>query len=146
MAPTERTVLTATLALVVGAMVGSSATLSPVARVAPLVVGIPTLALLGLELVRDLTRGRRQPAPDDRAGAAERGLFGWLVILLGLTGVVGIALGLPVWLGLFLRLRSGERWTVAAAFAVGLAVVLYGVLEVMLGIRLDGGALTGWVT
>jgi len=137
---TERTILTLTLVIAVAISLIQSTGLGPIARTAPLLVGLPTLALLSLELVRDSVRGQRKPVDHDLA-IVERRLIGWLALMVGLVATIGIALGTAAWLALYLRVRSGERWAVASGFGVGLAVVLYAVLTLVLRIPVSAGGL-----
>lgn len=141
--PLERTVVTATLLVVVAAAVVLSLSLGAVARVAPMVVGIPTLALLALELTRDVTQARAS-TPGATAPAADARVLGWLALLVGVVAVAGVPAGVPAWLGLFLRLRSHERWPVVLVMAGGLALALHAVLVWLLRLSPVAGALPRW--
>ena len=142
----ERVALTALLLAWVGAVVGLSATMGTVARMAPLAVGIPTLVLVALELAGDLKRARQEDARmTSLAGTAQTpGAIAWLVGLAGVVAIVGVPIGVPAWLLLFLRLRAREPWRVAGAYAGTLALVVWGVVVSLMGVPLDGGAVTRW--
>ena len=136
----DRVAFTSILALVVAVGVVSTSTLGPSARMAPLIVGIPTLALFAFELARDIAR--RSPTGDGHTDwASERRLIAWLALILVCVALAGITLGVSLWLSLFLAFRSRERWTTALAFAGALATVLYAVLTVVLRMPLLAAAL-----
>jgi len=139
----ERTVVTGMLAAVVAVVIVMTFSLGAVARVAPLAAGVPTLALLVVELARDVRRARVSN-PDVSRRSTDARLLGWLVLLLGLVAVLGVPVGVPAWLGLFLRLRSRERWMVVFVMAGGLALVLHGVLVLLLRLSPAAGALPRW--
>jgi uncharacterized membrane protein YidH (DUF202 family) len=141
----ERTILSLTLTLIVTGFIALSVTLSPVARTAPLVVGVPTFALVAVALWRDVTCGpMRAPADPRQRAADERRLIGWLGLLLGLTAAGGIPLGVPFWFGLFLRFRSQESWTMAVAFSSGLLIVLVVVFTILLRAGPMSGSVLTW--
>ena len=49
--------------------------------------------------------------------------------------------GLPLFLVTYLRLRSREPWTVAVGMALGVWAILFGVLNLALGIEMHDGPL-----
>lgn len=141
----ERTVLTTALTLAVAGFVVSSTTLGPAARTAPLVVGIPTLALVALALRRDAARAREPDPDNDRQRAIdERNLLGWLTLLVVLAAIAGVPIGVPLWLLLFLRIRSHESWTLGIAFSSGLMIVLLAVFTLLLRIDPMSGSVATW--
>jgi hypothetical protein len=142
----ERTLLTLALMLTVTGFVTLSATLGPAARTAPLVVGIPTLALVAVALRRDVTSSRGQDSSDDRQRVVdERRLLGWLTLLVGLTAGAGVPIGVPLWLLLFLRFRSEESWITGIAFSAGLMLALFVIFMVLLRIGpMSGSVITGF--
>ena len=141
----ERTLLTLVLTLTVAGFVALSTTLGPVARTAPLMVGIPTLALAAMALRRDVASSRGQVASDDRQGVAdERRLLGWLTLLIGLSAGAGVPIGVPLWLLLFLRFRSEETWPTAIAFSAGLMLALFVIFRVLLRIGPMSGSVITW--
>ena len=166
----EDLVLTAAFAAVTAGVVVMSASLSPVARRAPLVVAIPTLLLLLLDLVSQLASthaGERRghwwppgigtylvrstppggsPRPDDATEhRRELSLLLWACVLLVLSGVLGMVVGLPVFALTYLRVRSGVTWPVAVAVAAGTWGVLYGLFVLALRIELFEGYLMPWI-
>jgi len=139
----ERTAVTAVLTGLVGGLIVLSLGLSPVARMAPLAVGVPTFCLLCLELASDIFRAA--PAPGSGGHSATESLFGWLGFLVAAAFLAGLAAGLSIFVLAFLRIRSEERWRVALGFAVGMWLMLHVGLEQFLRINLYGGLLGGWI-
>jgi hypothetical protein len=139
----EDMVVTLAMAAGVAAAAVAAGRLSPVARLAPLAVAVPTLVLLAAELVRQLARPTDTTSTASRA--AERTMLGWVAVLLGASLVLGMTWGLPLFVLLYLRLRAGERVTVAAMAAVALWVVLFGVLSAILHVHLYDGLLHAWL-
>jgi hypothetical protein len=166
----EDVVLTAIFMVVAAVAALMSAGLSPVARRAPLVVAVPTLVLLAMELGSQFSTaraGRRlrrlqapgigsyivkekpkegTPHPDERTERRrELAFLGWACVLLALSSALGMVIGLPVFVLLYLRLQSGERWPVAAGIAACAWGVLYGVLALALRINLFEGCIMRWI-
>ncbi len=141
----ERTLLTLVLTLTIAGFVVLSTTLGPAARTAPLVVGIPTLALAAVALRRDVASSRGEVASDDRPLVVdERRLLGWLTLLVGLTASAGVPIGVPLWLLLFLRFRSEETWLTAVACSAGLMLALFVIFRVLLRIGPMSGSVITW--
>ena len=142
----ERFAFTAILTAIVGTLLGLSLTLSPIARLAPLVIGVPTFLLLCRELVADWPPMNANLAGAQGADALEEGLlFGWLLSLCASTFLLGIAAGLSLFVFFFLLVRSSERWTLAAGFGLGLWLLLEGFVDRLLRITLYGGVLRDWI-
>jgi hypothetical protein len=148
----ERTLLTLAFFLFVAACGAASLALGEVARLAPASVALVTLALIGVELFQ-AGRGRggrrassrhavrKEPDRSPVAGRDELAMFAWLLLLPGFAMAGGLAFGLPVFLALYLRFRSRLGWTSALAAAAVLWFVLYGVLVLLLRVRLYEGLL-----
>jgi len=120
--------------------------LSPVARRAPLLVALPTLALLAFELLADVSRIRARSVIEEHSlRVRERALILWAGVLLASSALLGMLVGLPAFLLLYLRYRSAERWTVALAVAAGFWTLLYGVLVLVLRLPLYAGRLWSWL-
>jgi hypothetical protein len=149
---TQRVIFTAALTTIVGAMLVSTLSLGPIAGMAPLVVGVPTFALLWRELIldfRDARRVRARTLESSHGGAVlpadEWRMFAWVGLLLIGTLLLGLALGVSLFVLLFLRVRSGEPWRVACAFALAMWLVLAVVLERLLLISLYDGLIGTWI-
>jgi hypothetical protein len=144
-------VLPVVMGIFVVAMAIMSLTLSPVARLVPLIVSVATAGLLVADVAN---RARsRAPAttdpPDVTAGVSgdgadlrtELGVIAWLAGLLAAGYLLGLAAGLPLYLFLYLRVRSGESWTASAVSAALFWCVLHGVLVSLLRVPLYTGLL-----
>ena len=91
--------------------------LSPVSRLVPLAVLLPTLALFATQFALDLkSREEETTSPDLSAGTWLK-LVGWLVGLLVGVAFLGLFLSLPLFILLYLRIRAGEGWLLALAMA-----------------------------
>ena len=145
----ESVAVAAVLMALAGAAAAFSLGLSPRARFAPLIVAVVTLVLLGVEAAAS-TSGRRLASTRDRTGpeqsepapnesAREAVMLAWLALLLGMLFVLGMAIALPAYLFLYLRLRAGQSRRFALAFALVLWIVLSLGMQMLLGVRLHEG-------
>ncbi|HUG55356.1 MAG TPA: hypothetical protein VMR21_17240 [Vicinamibacteria bacterium] len=155
-----------TLLLFVGTavFVAFSLALSPVARRAPLTVGMVTLCLLGAQLLADLvpavaerlrpleradvfgverTResvmGPRVPAKDRARG--EKAVLAWVALLLAGILLLGLLPGLALHSAAWLRHFAGLRLAVAVAVVAAAAAGLHAVFASLLGYALYDGLL-----
>jgi uncharacterized membrane protein YfcA len=87
--------------------------LSPTSRWVPLIVVVPLLALILLELTRDVRGADAEEA--DESGGSGRGALLWALALPALVQILGISAGPGLFALLYLRLKSGEKWAVALA-------------------------------
>ncbi len=136
-----RAAFTLFLLLLVAAFAIAATRLSVPARLAPLAVAPPTLALLLLELGRDLRRARRDPRP--AAGWRPLPILGQLVALVLLVWAFGATLAIPAVVALQLRLAG--RVPVAAALGGGLLMLLAVELARLTGVRLPEGAIAAFL-
>ena len=134
------------------------------ARLFPLVVGVPGAALAAAQFVLDLRNraggpaaaGRTDPfRPPAAAGALgsaavwvrqELGVLGWAAGLVALTLALGFGAAIPLFLGLFLRLRGKETWRLTAVLAGAGWAFVYLVFTVGMKLFLFGGFLVRWLT
>ena len=170
----EKTLFTLIIMAFVSLLFYLTANLSPVARLVPLTVLIPTLGLLTLQLVLDLVPGlegiyrrfekvdlfgleqirERVPTQDqaepvqgiDEGSRRHRelSLLLWILLLLILIYLFGFLIAPPAFTFLYLRWRSGESWKLSIAMAVGIGGLLYGVFILALRVRLYEGYLSSW--
>lgn len=137
----EDIVLTASFTVVAAVAAVMSAGLSPVAR------RVRELRAPGIG--NYVVKGKpheETPHPDDRAERRrELAFLGWACVLLALSSALGMAIGLSLFVLLYLRLQSGERWPVAAGVAACAWGVLYGVLALALRINLFEGYVMRWI-
>jgi hypothetical protein len=134
-------------ALLAGATVGLLALatgLSPLGRLAPLWVLVPTSLLAAAQVVRDLRAG---PAADPEGPAAieirrrQIRITAWLVGLAAAVFVVGFFPSAAAFLFLFLRLEARTRPGRALATAAGTVGLLYLLFAVVGGLALPEGLL-----
>lgn len=130
----ERQLVFAALVLVAALSAAAALTLGPAARRMPLAVALPTLTLLAVEA----WRSRHATADAAATGAAERALLAWLGLLMLLTWTLGVLVGPPLFLALYLRVRSKERWQAVLPLAGGLALIVFVVLDRILQLPIDG--------
>ncbi len=138
-----------------GGYVGLAVGFPGLARLFPLVVGLPGLLLAAAQLTLDL----RSPLPRRMAtagGAAvaaavawarqELGILGWAVALVALTLVFGFSVSIPLFLALFLRLRGKESWPLTLALAGSGWAFMHVVFTVGMKVFLFRGFVVGWLT
>lgn len=124
-----------------------TAQLDPGARRVPLAVAVPLMVLALLLVVRAFSERRRptdtgEPAkPLDPAAPSSplRALL-WVASLPAAVFTLGLQVGAPLFVLLFLRVRGRERWSVTvvgAAMAAAVVAVLFRVL--------DASIPTGWL-
>lgn len=153
-----------TLALLVFAtvMLYATAGLSEVGRLVPLSVLVPTLVLLVVQLCLDLAPGfvekhsllekkdvfgieqMRPKAAEEADSGAWRGrrelnVFVWVTLVAGLMYLVGALIGLPLFLLLYLKVRSREGWVLSIGLSAAMFGFLYGVFVAVLNVRLHEG-------
>jgi hypothetical protein len=121
--------------------------LSPVARLVPVFVLVPTLALLALGFVLELRRARPGSLPSRGRGAApieassEHKVLAWILSLPILVVLIGLA---PAVLAFtFLCLRGWARLSLlrSSAIAAVMAAAVYGMSSIAVSQR----ALEGWI-
>lgn len=164
-------VFAAALGIVLAAMVIRALDLGTAARTMPLVVGVPTLALVVGQIIRDGVRASRgdgtvgatsemerdryrQAASGAQAGdtatpaPVEEGrrtsMAGGLLWVAGLVlGVwlFGMILAIPIFMATFMRIFGRERWTTIVLFAVVTTVAVYLLFVVGLEVTLYPGQL-----
>lgn len=119
--------------------------LSPVARLAPLVVAVPTLGLLVVEILRRRGTAAADGEPAASRRGAERTMMAWVGLLLGASAVVGMDWGLPLFVLLYLRIQAREGWGLAVGASFALWLILVGVLSALLHVHVYGGLLRAWL-
>lgn len=140
------------------------------ARLVPLAVAVPTLALMLLVLVLDLAPGPagklrslddgdpfRMKAYREKSGigpdpgegpptaAGEIGVFLWLLFLVASIYLLGFTAAAACYTYLFLRFRSGESRGFSLVMAAGTGLFIYGVFGIILSAHLHEGLLWRWL-
>jgi len=143
--------VTSAVALFVGTLFVLALGYGELARLVPLAVVVPVLALVflqwGLDLVGVVHAGDENgstPTADSNGPNAMK-TFGWLLLFPGLAYLLGFAVGAPVFTLLFSRIRSRESWRLSVTLAAATWVVAYGGFVVALGARLYEGWLFRWL-
>jgi hypothetical protein len=131
-----------TLFAVFAAMVAAAASYPQEARLVPLIVGVPAMALAGWQLWRELTGERAkmdEPATNEGASIAWLAFFALLVLAGGF--VAGGTIAVMVCQRFWLR----ERWRTALIGGAVALFVSYACFERGLGLTLFGGWIANWV-
>lgn len=133
------------------------------ARMLPLVLGVPGVALAAAEVVRTTARRRRAECEAGVAsgkaveahateGAGPAGgreaeerkklleMFGWVVLLIVMIWLFGFLVTIPIYVLAFMKARK-ERWLLSLCFAIGSWALLYWVFVLGLKIVLYPGLL-----
>ena len=141
----EGRILTSLIMVIVFATaVGLAFTYDPDARLLPLVIGIPGLALSVLQFVKEL-RESAEPAVTSEEHRREGSMFLWFIgFVVGLV-LFGFLYAGPLLVAAYLYFSGKEKWYVAVAAAAFAWVVLYGVFERFLGLPLFEGLAVQWI-
>lgn len=159
----ERQIFVLALLAFAAVMIYATVGLSEVARLVPLAVLVPTLVLLVIQLCLDLApdfvqkhsaierkdvfgiEKMRLKAGENAANAAasrgrrELSVFLWIAFLPILMFLLGSLIALPLYLLVYLKVRSKERWLLSISLAVGMFGFLYGAFVAVLHLRLHEG-------
>jgi len=143
---------------------------SPKARLLPLIVSVPTLALtlfrLTVNLVPKLSakyqtvreydifdlaeiRKRVSAASDSEkpdvvsTHKKELNVVAWLIGLVIAIWLIGFLISITLFVFLFLKFRSGEKWVSTLSVTIGTWLFVYGVFVIALNLSLYKGILFG---
>ena len=141
-----RHVLSGALFLATAAYVWLAVGYKPTPRLFPLAVGIPMLVLTALQTAIECVprlstkyaalgtvdaerlagKANDRVAEDDpRQTRKELATFLWLGLAVGASMLLGMLWGIPLFIFIFLKLRSATRWTVAVGLPLGTLGVMY---------------------
>lgn len=159
----DRTFFTlAVFVLVLGFLV-LSLDYQPRARLVPLIIAVPTLLLTLLQLLIDMVPAvarrfsflleydlfgidtRRAAEPSEETGSSsavyrrELNFAAWLLLLMALIYFLGYLVAIPLFLILFLRLRSSESWPMTLSITAVTWAFVYVVFIVVMGAPLHEG-------
>lgn len=132
---------------------------NPLARLIPLVVGVPALLVSATQFILDLRETLRgEPPGQEVAGKKdaqkkakkvelssqelrrrELMAIGWLLAFLGLIVLTGFLVAIPIFILVFMRLYGREGWRLSLGLAVLLLIFVYMVFEIILGSDLYQG-------
>ncbi|GAB6153811.1 hypothetical protein JCM17380_25610 [Desulfosporosinus burensis] len=141
------------LVLVFAAVIIVSLGYSYRARLTPLVIGIPGLLVTVITLVFELRKSMIKQDPsavDQSAAATEKSknkekvrkeiiAFSWLTGLFLLIYVVGFIIAIPIYLFLYLKIKSQEKLVFSGLFSLISWGALYGFFGLILHIPLYPG-------
>ncbi len=159
----DRTLFTlAVFVLVLGFLV-LSLDYQPRARLVPLIIAVPTLLLTLLQLLIDMVPAvarrfsflqeydlfgidtGRAAEPSEETGSSsavyrrELNFAAWLLLLIALIYFLGYLVAIPLFLILFLRLRSSESWLMTLSITAVTWAFVYVVFIVVMGAPLHEG-------
>jgi len=135
-----RTAFTSFLLLMGIGFVVSIWSMSPTARWVPLLIALPTVALLSIQSLRELVT-RTVQANDIRR---EVRVIIWLLALPIMVYVLGFLVAVPIYLLVYLRRRASLAWRQALSSAVIAALMLFA-LQRFLELQMYGGLLWNWL-
>ena len=141
----ERTLVTVALFGVTAAFAYLTLDLGSMARRVPIVVVVPTLILLGVQLLLDLTP-RGVARGDVSHPASELATLAWLIFLPVLIAGFGALFALPGYTLLYLKVRARESWSVSLGATVVLGFLAYVVFRFLLTVPLYRGQLWIWMS
>jgi len=147
------------LVAVLLAFVTVAAGYNPQARLMPLIIGIPVLALAVWQTVSDLILGARGAAAGAAAGerlsgsprevatpprvpGREIGVFLWTLLLFLLLYLFGFVATTFLYTFLSLKIRSRLNWPLSLGVAAAALAFLYGVMVYALKVQLYPGIVT----
>ncbi len=142
--------------------------LGSVARFVPLIVLIPTLALLVLQLALDLRPDLEQKfsrferirfqksekLQKETLGRARRSASGvphpawaflWMWLMLPLVYLLGFLVAVPLYTFLYLKGHAVKGWIPSIAIALALWALIYGIFGLLLNTQLYQGQIRGWL-
>lgn len=169
---TFSTWLTGVMLLIFAGMVGMSFQFPADARMMPLVIGIPGIALCLFQLVLDAKAAEAEafgyrfraapkagkpiepavvvPAEEDEFGPhtvrGEITMWVYFVAFIAAVLTFGFYVSVPVMLITFLRREAEASWRMALGLGLGATLVMYLMFAALLHIRLHPGFLTPMIT
>ena len=133
---------------------------SPQAGLFPRTVGAIALVLVLGQLILDLVKKKKAETEDDGAGLVDlpvdrsvpvrevvrRGgkAFGWIFGLALTIWAIGFGLAIPLFLFLYIFFQAKERWWVALAIALLMALFQYVVFDRIIHTNWPVGAVQQW--
>jgi len=148
-----RILVSAIMVAIFAIAVGLSFTYAPEARLLPLVIGIPGLALSLLQLAKEVAltpalkqmREKGMQAVTSEEHAREFRMFAWFFAFVAGLVLFGFPYAGPLLVAAYLYFSGGEKWYVALIAAAIAWGILYGVFERFLGLPLFDGLVYQWL-
>ena len=159
----DRTLFTLAVFALVLVFLVLSLDYQPRARLVPLIIAVPTLLLTLLQLLIDMVPAvsrrfsflqeydlfgfdtGRAAEPSEKTGPSpnvyrrELNFASWLLLLMALIYFLGYLVAIPLFLILFLRLRSSESWLMTLSITAVTWAFVYVVFIVIMGAPLHQG-------
>ena len=160
---TDRTLFTLGVFVLVLVFLVLSLDYQPRARLVPVIIAVPTLLLTLLQLLIDMIpavarrlsffqeydlfgieTGRAvEPSEESRPSSTvyrrEFSFAAWLLLLMALIYFLGYLVAIPLFLILFMRLRSSESWLMTLSITAATWAFVYVVFIVVMGAPLHSG-------
>jgi putative tricarboxylic transport membrane protein len=121
----------------------------------PWVIGVPTLGLAIVQLVRDLTGRRSGPALDVAAAGPDLPrrvvvrrtveICGFVLGSYAAIWLLGFSLATLVTTFLYLKVGAGERWPISVVLSLAAFAFVYGLFEWGLAVPFPPGVLVVWL-
>jgi hypothetical protein len=106
----------------------------------PWVIGIPTLVLALVQLAKDVTRPKKEPAVDPEAIRPEAvrqrtlSIIGWTVGCFLAIWLLGFSYAVPLFIFLYLKVEGRESWLITIAVTFFSWLFFYMLFERMLNV------------
>jgi hypothetical protein len=127
----------------------------PVARRAPLVIMLPFTVMVIVQTILQVKQTRpfisqmiafiRWPTIDKKKMGKGFQIVWWMSLLMLMVYLLGHLFGTALFLVLFLRLVSHERWVLSLSLSLGITATLYILFEVILKIILYPGIINNYM-
>ncbi|MDE0213039.1 MAG: tripartite tricarboxylate transporter TctB family protein [Deltaproteobacteria bacterium] len=135
------------------------------AKLYPLVIGVPMLAMAAFHVLMDLKEGRGNhvslPEPDTGATPADIqftkdvdpviarrrtiDIFAWIFGFVLACWLVGLSVTIPPFVFLYLKVKSGEGWVLSIAMTGVVWLLYWGLFDQVLRLPLPEGKLYFWL-
>ena len=100
---------------------------------------VPALALGVAQVIRELRRERALTVPPE--AAFTRSAVGWATLFFAMLWAIGLALTVPLFAVIYLRMAAGEAWPKTVAYAALAWLFLELLFIRLLRVPLPGGAI-----
>jgi Tripartite tricarboxylate transporter TctB family len=117
------------------------------AKLFPLVIGIPLVALAFAETLFAVFSKEPSAEPSPPEGAARRTLvaWGWMLGSFAAIVLIGFQLAVPAFVFLYLVVQGRERWLFSAIFAAAVWALFYGLFDALLHLPFPPGLILEWL-
>jgi len=142
----ERNLVTGAVLAFAGLFCILSLPLSWSARRFPLFAGALTMVMASLQLIADLRHTPSEGGTSQDAGTtSERSAILWAVALVAGIYLMGLSIALPVFAGLYWRMKDGARWPIVIGVSFCIVGFVEGILASLLRVELYRGMIGQWL-